>query len=219
MIVCCIILCEQYKSLLLFYFAVTCAVVVVLPKQLQTWKQQHMIHKYLFLKINMKLVNSTVFLKTLHFQVQCWLFLTYFFCSSIPTFVNELSNLPLCGRKNSRMYRTILGDVHVCSSKSLSTTLWFPNSHRLDAKAWLAKLHKKGHATSIRHLRNETELESKCALQLFLGSLLGSHWSAIGQFFPPYPLVTIPEIFARVYSDQFPSRVSKLANGRRTSTL
>lgn len=71
----------------------------------------------------------------------------------------------------------------------------------------------------MRHLRSETELESKCALQLFLESLLGSHWSAIGQFFPPYPLVTVPEVFARVYSDQFPSRVSKLANGRRTSTL
>ena len=47
------------------------------------------------------------------------------------------------------------------------------------------------------------------------GVALVSYWS----IFPPYPLVTVPEVFARVYSDQFPSRVSKLANGRRTSTL
>ena len=215
MIVCCIILCEQYKSLLLFYFAVTCAVVVVLPKQLQTWKQQHMIHKYLFLKINMKLVNSTVFLKTLHFQVRCWLFLTYFLCSSIPTFVNELSNLPTCGRKNSRMYRAILGDVQVCSSKNLSTKLWFSESHRADAKAWLAKLHKKGHAASIRHLKREgtgAEMWHAIVSGIVAGVALLSYWS----IFFPLSLVTIPEVFAKVYSDQFPSRVSKLANGRRT---
>ena len=44
------------------------------------------------------------------------------------------------------------------------------------------------------------------------GVALVSYWS----IFSPYPLVTV---FAKVYSDQFPSRVSKLANGRRTSTL
>ena len=42
-----------------------------------------------------------------------------------------------------------------------------------------------------------------------------SYWS----IFSPSLVITVPEVFAKVYSDQFPSRVSKLANGRRTSTL
>ena len=39
--------------------------------------------------------------------------------------------------------------------------------------------------------------------QLSLGSLLWTPRSSIGQFFPP-SLVTIPEVFAKVYSTQFP---------------
>lgn len=47
------------------------------------------------------------------------------------------------------------------------------------------------------------ETESKCLLQLFLGSFLGTHWSAIVQFFS-VSLATVPEVFANVNSVQFP---------------
>ena len=53
-------------------------------------------------------------------------------------------------------------------------------------------------------LETKKELEPKCVLQLFLGSLLGMRRSAIGQFFF-LSLVTIPEAFAKVNSAQFPS--------------
>ena len=49
------------------------------------------------------------------------------------------------------------------------------------------------------------ELGPKYIPQLLLGSLLGAHWSAIGQFFP-LSQVRVPEVFAEVYSVQFPSR-------------
>ena len=39
--------------------------------------------------------------------------------------------------------------------------------------------------------------------QLLLGSLPWTRRSSIGQFFPP-SLLTIPEVFAKVYSTQFP---------------
>ena len=48
------------------------------------------------------------------------------------------------------------------------------------------------------------ELETKFTRQLFLGLLLGTRWSAIGQFFS-LTLVTVPEVFAKVNSAQFPS--------------
>ena len=51
-----------------------------------------------------------------------------------------------------------------------------------------------------------------------VSGILRSRRSAIGQLFP-LSQVLVPEVFANVYSDQFPSRVSKLANGRRTSTF
>ena len=41
--------------------------------------------------------------------------------------------------------------------------------------------------------------------QVFLGLLLGTRQSAIGQFFS-LPLETIPEVFAKDNSAQFPSR-------------
>ena len=50
-------------------------------------------------------------------------------------------------------------------------------------------------------------MEPKYVPQLFLGSLLETRWSAIGQFFPlSLQVVTVPEIFVEVYSVQFPSR-------------
>ena len=52
-------------------------------------------------------------------------------------------------------------------------------------------------------------MEPKCVSQLFLGSLLGKCRSTIGHFFPS--LVTVPEVFAKVYSAQF-SSLSKVAN-------
>ena len=50
----------------------------------------------------------------------------------------------------------------------------------------------------IRHFRIE---KGTGTAQLFLESLLGTYWSAIGQFFSP-----VPEVFAKVNSAQFPSR-------------
>ena len=58
---------------------------------------------------------------------------------------------------------------------------------------------------SFATLEMRGELEPKYIPQLLLGSLLGEHRSAIGQFFP-LSLVTVPEVFAEVYSVQFPSR-------------
>ena len=46
-------------------------------------------------------------------------------------------------------------------------------------------------------------MEPKCVAQLLLGSLLGTHWSAIGYFFPLY-LVTVPDVFAKVTRASFP---------------
>ena len=56
------------------------------------------------------------------------------------------------------------------------------------------------HLYHHRHIRNE-----KCVPQLFLGSLLGTRRSAIGQFFP-LRSVTTPEVFAKINWAQFPSR-------------
>ena len=50
----------------------------------------------------------------------------------------------------------------------------------------------------IRHFRIE---KGSGRAQLFLGLLLGTCWSAIGQFFSP-----VPEAFAKINSAQFPSR-------------
>ena len=58
-------------------------------------------------------------------------------------------------------------------------------------------------------------MEPKCIPQLFLGWLLGTRWSAIGQFFS-LSLVTVPEVFAKENSAQFPL-VSKLANKPKSS--
>ena len=56
----------------------------------------------------------------------------------------------------------------------------------------------------VRHLRNEKGLEPKCVPQMFLGLLLGTRRSAIGQFFP------VPsnrsKVFAKVNLAQLPSR-------------
>ena len=57
-------------------------------------------------------------------------------------------------------------------------------------------------------LETRRELEPKCVPKLFMGSLLGIVRSAIGQF-PPLPpsLATVPEVFAKVNSSQFPFRI------------
>ena len=51
----------------------------------------------------------------------------------------------------------------------------------------------------------ERALEPKCVPQLFLGSLLWTRRSSVSHFFY-LSLVTIPEVFAKVNSTQFPSR-------------
>ena len=55
-------------------------------------------------------------------------------------------------------------------------------------------------------MRHFNKLETKRIPQLFLGLLLGMRRSAIGSIFS-WSLVTIPEVFAKVNSAQFPSRV------------
>ena len=50
--------------------------------------------------------------------------------------------------------------------------------------------------TTLERIR---QLEPDRVAQCFLGSLLGTRWSAIGQFFS-LSLVTIPEFFAKVNS-------------------
>ena len=51
------------------------------------------------------------------------------------------------------------------------------------------------------------ELGSKCVPQLCLGSYLGTRWSAIGQLFS-LSLVTVPDVFGKVISAQFPPQLS-----------
>ena len=46
----------------------------------------------------------------------------------------------------------------------------------------------------MQFAENRRELEPKCVVKLFQGSLLGTRWSAIGQ------LATVPKIFAKVNS-------------------
>ena len=56
-------------------------------------------------------------------------------------------------------------------------------------------------------------MEPKCAPQLFLGSLVVTQRSAIGQFFPLY-LVTVPDVFAKVTRPSFlPSKVANESSG------
>ena len=60
------------------------------------------------------------------------------------------------------------------------------------------------------------ELESKFVPQWFLGSLLGTHQSAIGQFFF-FPVPSkVPEVFAKLNPAQFPSVASRVAGSRAT---
>ena len=47
----------------------------------------------------------------------------------------------------------------------------------------------KGMADILHHLRNEKETWPNKLSQRFLGSLLGTHQSAIGQFFPLSPVL------------------------------
>ena len=55
-------------------------------------------------------------------------------------------------------------------------------------------------------LEMRRELEPKCVPQLLLGSLLGTRRSVIGQFFSLS--LAVPEVFAKVNSAQFPSRMA-----------
>ena len=52
------------------------------------------------------------------------------------------------------------------------------------------------------------ELEPKCVSRRFLGSLLGTHRLAIGQFFS-LSLTNVPEVFAKINSVQFPSEANR----------
>ena len=70
-----------------------------------------------------------------------------------------------------------------------------------------ANFHKKGCALGLILKVRILELGS-CLLPL--GSILGTRWSAIGQFFPLF-LITAPEVFAKVNRAQFFLFVSRVA--------
>ena len=55
----------------------------------------------------------------------------------------------------------------------------------------------------VHHFRNERGTGAETRPQLFLGSLLGTRRSAIGQFFS-LSQATVPEVFAKVNSAHFP---------------
>ena len=61
----------------------------------------------------------------------------------------------------------------------------------------------------LNETKTKRELEMRCVPQLFLALFLGTHWSAIGQFFS-LSLVTVPKVFAKVNSSQSP--VSEVEN-------
>ena len=52
----------------------------------------------------------------------------------------------------------------------------------------------------LANLEGRRELESNCVPHLFLERLLGTSRLAIGQFFP-LSLVTVPEVFWKLYVD------------------
>ena len=58
----------------------------------------------------------------------------------------------------------------------------------------------------IRHRTNEQGTRAKIHPQVFLGLLVGKSRSAFGQFFPLSP-VTVPEVFTKVNTSQFPSGI------------
>ena len=71
---------------------------------------------------------------------------------------------------------------------------------------YIPSLHQMGGFTS--HYAEVTrELGSKCVPQLCLRSYLGTRWSAIGQLFS-LSLVTVPDVFGKVISAQFPPQLS-----------
>ena len=52
----------------------------------------------------------------------------------------------------------------------------------------------------LAKLEGRRELEPNCVPHLFLGRLLGTNRLAIGQFFS-LSLVTVPEVFSKLYLD------------------
>ena len=57
----------------------------------------------------------------------------------------------------------------------------------------------------IRRFRNEKRTEAETHPAVVSGIVLETPLSAIGQFFSPVPIVTDPEVFAKVNSVQFVS--------------
>ena len=72
-------------------------------------------------------------------------------------------------------------------------------------------VHRGIATTQLDTLKMRRELEPKRVPQWFLGSLLGTRRSAIGQFFS-LSLTTVPEVCAKVNSAQFPSRMADCSN-------
>ena len=71
---------------------------------------------------------------------------------------------------------------------------------------------------STRHFRNEKGTAARRVPQLILGSLLGdapvSYWSIF-----LLSLATVPEVFAKVHSAQFPSRMADCSNTAGEDTM
>ena len=72
-------------------------------------------------------------------------------------------------------------------------------------------VHRGIATTQLDTLKMRRELEPKRVPQWFLGSLLGTRRSAIGQFFS-LSLTTVPEVYAKVNSAHFPSRMADCSN-------
>ena len=72
-------------------------------------------------------------------------------------------------------------------------------------------VHRGIATTQLDTLKMRRELEPKRVPQWFLGSLLGTRRSAIGQFFS-LSLTTVPEVCAKVNSAQFPSPMADCSN-------
>ena len=92
--------------------------------------------------------------------------------------------------------------------QSISRTFWkdfFEKSHRTNFV-----LSNCRQVPFISHFRNDKEIGAELALTVsgkFSGILTGDNWDEpIGQFFF-LSLVTVPEVFAKVNSAQFPSRL------------
>ena len=92
-----------------------------------------------------------------------------------------------------------------------ATNQWIINEKTHDCLLGIA-------TTQLDTLEIKRELEPKRVPQVFVGSLLGTRRSAIGQFFT-VSLTTVPEVCAKVNSAHFPSRMADCSNTAGEDTM